>query len=316
MSKPQIIISGSIAIDRIMNFSGQFVDLIEPAKLDVLSVSVLVDSLKIAEGGTGANIAYNLASLGEKPVLLGSVGVDAAKYIERLSLLGVNTSRVNTSNLPTASFNVLTDSSDNQVGGFYPGAMNDSTPTDLKPLMVGDALFCLSAHSPMDMKNQIDQIKKHNLRLIFDPGQQVTNMSVEDLKSGIEAAEVLLVNEYEFGILCSRTGIDKDLLKKTVPYLVITHGIHGSLITGKDIEEPINIGIAKPNNIKDPTGAGDAYRAGFLFGYLRQWSLESCAKLGATLASFVLEEFGPQVKLSKENIIIRYKESFNEEIEI
>src|SRR3954466_11490325 len=126
MDKPQIIICGSIAIDRIMNFSGRYRDLIKPDKLHVLSLSTLLDKLEDSPGGVGANIASSLARLGGRPVLLGSVGHDAKEYIKQLASLGIDTSHVHFSRLATASFNVITDSEDSQVGGFYPGAMSDS----------------------------------------------------------------------------------------------------------------------------------------------------------------------------------------------
>ncbi len=316
MGKAQIVVCGSIAIDRIMNFSGHYRELIESSKIEVLSVSVLVDSLDISQGGTGANIAYNLAALGEAPVLLGAVGADAADYLERLAKLGVDVSGVYQSRLATASFNVLTDSAGNQVGGFYPGAMSDAELLSFAPWAGKDALVCLSAHDPVAMRRMVAECAEKGLRLVYDPGQQVSNISGDDLRAGVEAAEVVIVNEYELSLLSKKTGLSEADLRATVPVLISTHGEHGSVIGGKEHSEPVKIASAKPANITDPTGAGDAYRAGFLYGYLRQWEPRKCGQLGSVVASFALEQHGTQAELSPADIARRYQENFNEEIEL
>lgn len=314
MTNTRAVLCGSIAIDRIMNFTGSYADLIEPSKLDVLSVSVLVDSLNIAAGGTGANIAYSLGALGEKPMLLGSVGHDANDYIQRLSSAGVDTAGVHTSDVPTASFSVLTDNSGNQVGGFYPGAMADAESLGFTPFAGQNVIVCLSAHDPNAMRRQVAECAEHKLRLMYDPGQQVSNISGEDLQAGIAAAEVVIVNEYELDVMSKKTGISAEELEKTVPFMIITQGAAGSTVVGKNIAQPIKIASALPAKVVDPTGAGDAYRAGFLYGYLRQWEVHICGQLGAVVASFVLEQAGTQVPLSTANIIKRYQTTFNEEI--
>lgn len=310
----KLVISGSIAIDRIMNFSGRYHELIESSKLDVLSVSVLVDSLHEAHGGTGANIAYNLARLGEQPTLLGSAGQNGQEYIQRLSQHGVNTESVHISQLPTASFNVLTDSGDNQVGGFYPGAMSDADSLSFAPFKDDDYFFCISAHDPQAMRRQIDECATHQLRMMYDLGQQVSNVPTEDIQAGIATCEVLIMNDYEQSVLLSKTGMTVEELQATVPVLIATHGKDGSVISGTKLAEPVMIGSAKPSEIADPTGAGDAYRAGFLYGYLRQWDYKQCGQLGSVVASFVLEQAGTQVELNLDAIRERYQATYNEEI--
>lgn len=316
MGKQKIVISGSIAIDRIMNFPGEYRHLIDQSKIEVLSVSVLVESLNEAEGGTGANIAHSLAALGDTPVLLGSVGVNAEQYIARLKAEGVDTSGIHTSNLPTASFNVLTDSSGSQVGGFYSGAMSDAESLSLLPYAGQDVIVCVSAHDPVAMRRQTEECAKHKIRLFYDPGQQVSNINDEDLRVGVEAAEVVIVNEYELSVLSKKTGWTEEELQAKVPVLIITHGVKGSSITGKRVNKVEIIGSAKPEQIADPTGAGDAYRAGFLYGYLRQWKLKDCGRLGAVVASYALEQHGPQAKINRDSIMKRYKQTFNEEIKL
>lgn len=315
MGKTQLVICGSIAIDRIMNFSGRYRDLIKPDKLHVLSLSTLLNKLEDSPGGNGANIATSLALLGEQPVLLGSVGTDAKSYVENLRGLGIDISSVHFSSLPTASFNVITDSEGSQVGGFYPGAMADSESLTFKPWQGQDAIVMISPHDPQAMQRQVAECKTYGLRLIYDPGQQVADASI-DLAAGVAAAEVLFVNDYELSMLCEKIESSPEELKSQVPVLVTTLGREGSMIEGQKVTEPIRIGIAKPKIIGDPTGAGDAYRAGFLYGYLRQWSLRACGNLGATVASFIVEHHGTQRPFSKQDIVARYRENFNEEIEL
>lgn len=316
MAKPQIIVSGSIAIDRIMTFKGHYRDLIEPAKLHVLSVSVLVESAETAEGGIGANITHNLAGLGEKPILLGSVGEDARDYIKDLESRGIDTSHVHFSNLGTASFNVLNDFEGNQVGGFYPGAMSDAESLVFAPWADQDALFWVAAHDPSAMRRQTDECLSGKLRLGYDPGQQVSNVSGDDLKAGIEAAEIVIINEYELEVVLSKTGYTVEDLKRKVPLFITTKGEKGSEIAGTRVKESVSIDSVKPTKLVDPGGAGDAYRGGFLYGYLRQWDIEQCGQLGSVLASFVIEQMGPQIKISPTAIMERYKSKFNEEISL
>ncbi len=320
MTKSKIVICGSIAMDRIMRFPAKYADVIDPNKLDVISVSVLVDSLTQAKGGVGANIAHNLAILGEEPLLMGSIGKDGQSYVAELAAMGVNTTNVHVSeDLATATFTVLNDTEDNQIGGFYPGAMSDAASLSFSQFASQDVLLCLSPHDPLAMQRQVEEAKANNLRLMYDPGQQINNPSPtapQELKAGIEAAEILMANDYEFSALCNKTGLSHEQINQMVSLVIVTKGDKGSVLSGKLLDKPLEVGIVKPAKVVDPTGAGDSYRAGFLYGYLRQWELLKCARLGATTASFTVEAFGPQVKFTKEDVIKRYKQTFNEEVEL
>ncbi len=316
MPTPKLVICGSIAIDRIMNFSGKYADMIHPQKLHVLSLSVLLDEVHDTHGGVGANIAYNYASLDESPILYGSAGPDAENYINNLSKKGVNTDYIHRSKLPTATFNVITDIDHNQVGGFYTGAMADSKSLSLKQWAGQEVFISISAHDPETMQAQIKEAEKFNIRTLYDPGQQVSSLSKDNLSSGAQVAEILMLNDYEFGVFCARTGQKADEIKSKTPVVVTTLGRNGSIIEGSSVKSPIKIGIAKPTKAVDPSGAGDAYRAGFLYGYLRQWELVKCGQLGAVLASFAVQIHGTQAIYTKAEVIARYKLTFNQEIEL
>ncbi|HUS25782.1 MAG TPA: carbohydrate kinase family protein [Nevskiaceae bacterium] len=310
---PPIVVSGSIAIDRIMNFSGRYSDHIRPEKLDSLSISIFLDQLKDTYGGVGANIAYSLALLGEEPILLGSVGKDGLLYMEKLAHQGVDIAHVFESELPTATFNVITDSDQNQVGGFYPGAMFDSDALGLAPWKGQDPIVVVSPHDPKAMRRQVAECKKWGLRLCYDIGQQVSNLPGPEMAAGIAAAEILILNDYELTVLSEKTGITIADIKKRVPIVITTLGKDGSIIEGASVPKPIKVGVAKPKQVADPTGAGDAFRSGFLYGFARGWALKACAQLGAVCGTYAIEEAGTQSHFfTPQDIATRFKENFGE----
>jgi adenosine kinase len=300
-----------------MNFSGRYKDLIKPDKIHVLSLSVFLDKIVSNHGGVGANISYTLSLLGEKPILLGSVGPDADKYLEKLSLSGVNIEHVHRSNKQTACFNVFTDSDDNQIGGFYPGAMSDSENLSFERWKNEDVFTIISPHDPKAMRRQIDECKRFGMRLFYDIGQQVISVPEEDLIAGIDAAELLILNDYEFSVLSERTGKTQSEIMKQIPVVVITKGKEGSTIGGKNIKTKIQIPIAKPKVIADPTGAGDAFRAGFLYGYVRGLDMEMCGKLGAVSSVYAVEVHGTQeFTFTKTDFETRFADNFHDKIKI
>lgn len=310
---PPIVVSGSIAVDRIMNFAGKYSDHIHADKLDSLSISIFLEAMQDAHGGVGANIAYSLALLGEKPVLLGSVGKDALLYMEKLAHAGVDISHVFESDLPTAAFNVITDSDQNQVGGFYPGAMFDSDTLTFTPWKDQKAIVIVSPHDPKAMRRQVVECQETDLRLCYDVGQQISNLPGEDMLEGVRTAEILILNDYEISVLSQKTGLSLEEIKTTVPIVITTLGKNGSVIEGKNVTEPITIGVVAPKQVADPTGAGDAFRSGFLYGYARDWELKSCAQLGAVCATYAIEVMGTQNhSFTIVDITTRYEQSFGE----
>ena len=311
MNSTKIVVCGSIAIDRIMNFNGSYKNLIKPDAIHVLSLSVFLDSIKDTQGGVAGNICYNLALLKEKPILMGSVGKDANIYISKLAKMGVNTKNVHYSNKKTASFNVITDADNNQIGGFYPGAMFDSSNLSFTPWQNKNALMVLAPHDPIAMKRQVDECKKYGLRLFYDIGQQISNTPKQDIKKGIDAAELVIVNDYEFMVLCDILQKTTAQTKKLLPTLVITKGSKGSIICGSKYKSEIIVKAAKPNKVIDPTGAGDAYRAGFLYGYTRGFRPDICGMLGSVLALYALEAHGTQEHtFTRQQFSDRFKQNY------
>jgi adenosine kinase len=300
-----------------MSFRGSYSEIIHPERLHSLSVSTFLDQMVDARGGVGANIVYSLGLLGAEPAFVSAVGKDAHGYMDDLHKLGVDISGVHFSKTQnTASFNVMTDSDQNQIGGFYPGAMFESDTLTLEPWKDAGAIITVSPQDPRSMDRAVLECKEWGLRLFYDPSQQVTNITGEHMVHGIEAAEVLILNEYEIGIMSRKSRISIQEMKDKVPIVITTYGKLGSVIEGKDVPEAIKIGIAKAERMADPTGAGDAYRAGFLYGYSRRWSLKACGQLAAVTASFALEHIGTQIHtFTVETVAERYKQAFNEELE-
>jgi adenosine kinase len=296
-----------------MSFSGKYREHIQPDKLDSLSISIFLNELKDAYGGVGANIAYSLALLGEEPLLVGSVGKDAVLYMDKLAHDGVNITHVFESSLPTASFNVITDSDQNQVGGFYPGAMFDSDTLTFAPWKNDNPIVVVSPHDPKAMKRQVQECTKWALRLCYDIGQQVSNLPGDEMAEGVRAAEILILNDYEISALSKKTGMSIADIKKTVPIVITTLGKKGSIIEGTKVAKPITVGIVEAAQVADPTGAGDAFRSGFLYGFARDWPLKACAQLGAVCGTYAIESVGTQNHtFTTTEITKRYKDAFNE----
>jgi adenosine kinase len=304
-----IVLSGSIAIDRIMLYDGRFADVIKPEKLHVLSLSVLLKELRETHGGVAANIAYTLSLLGEKPILYGSVGTNAREYMDLLATRGIDTSLVHYSKLPTATFSVITDKADCQVGGFYPGAMSDASGLSIKEFADQDVFVVISPHDPDQMAVQVEECKKMKKKYFYDVGQQVSNISGKDLRAGIDGASLLITNDYEMGVIEEKTGWSHDEILAKVETVVVTLGEKGSTVWYKGKKESVSSYMHV--KVLDPTGAGDAFRAGFLFGYLRGVEPEACAKLGSISAAFCIESHGTQEHFfTKDQFKERYKQQF------
>jgi adenosine kinase len=289
----RIFVSGSLAFDRIMDFPGRFVDHILPEKIHILNVCFMVNGLTERFGGTAGNIAYNLALLGEQPVILATAGRDFGPYREWLTQLGLPLTGIKEiAEEFTAGAYITTDLSDNQITGFNPGAMKYESEYRFDGLDPAAALAIVAPGNLADMLAYTRFYKKHGIRYIFDPGQSIPAWGGAELQEMAAGALALIVNDYELEMFRQKTGLDEAGILKLTPHLITTRGEQGSrLQTDRDVDE---VPAVPARQVLDPTGAGDAYRAGLLTGLAQGRGWPEAARLGTVLASFAVEQQGTQ----------------------
>ena len=313
----RVFVTGSIAYDYIMVFPGRFQDHILPDKMHVLSVSFLVDSLTRRRGGTGANIAYNLGLLGERPVLVGAVGDDFADYRAFLESIGVDCRAVKVvGGEHTASCFINTDLQDNQITAFYPGAMSHARSISLPETGAGrDDLVLIAPNDPGAMARAVSECIEGGIPYLYDPSMQLPRLERDILEKGCRGAHILAGNDYEFGMMAEKLGMSEADLQRLVPITVMTRGEAGSLITVG--AEKYEIPAAKCKKVVDPTGAGDAFRSGFVLGYKRKLPWPTVGRLAALAAVYAVEQHGPQQHAyTLAEFLARYRENFGSSSEI
>lgn len=308
-----IILTGSLAFDRIMDFPGRFSEHILPEKIHSLNVSFNIERLTEKRGGTAGNIAYSLALLNEKPLIVASAGKDSSSYIQKLTVLDLPTSGIEVhDDVLTAVANIMTDLSDNQITAFYMGAMVRETHFDLHTVKnPEETLVVLSAGNTSDMLRYRSQCRELGIRYFFDPGQTITFLTPEEIRTLIDGAEVCITNDYELQMILSRTGLTEQELLERVHILITTLGANGSTVKLKD--GSVDVAACRVTDMQDPTGAGDAFRAGVLVGMSRQCSHEQLARLGATAAAYAVEAYGTQEHVyTVREFQKRYQKNFGE----
>jgi adenosine kinase len=286
----KLVVTGSIAYDYLMSFPGKFTEQILPEHLHRLSVSFLVDTMDKRRGGCAPNIAYTLALLGEKPYLMATAGEDFGDYRLWLEAAGIDTSLCKQiSGKFTASFFCSTDTSNNQIASFYTGAMADAGELSFRNAR--DAkLAIISPNDPGAMITYAEECRTLKIPFIFDPGQQCSRMSGDELKDGISGAHILICNDYEFELIRQKTEMgEKDVLDQA-EMLIITKGEHGSTVITK--KGHVDVPAVAPHRIADPTGVGDAFRGGLMKGFAMGLSAEDAAKIGSVAATYCLEHLG------------------------
>ena len=288
-----VIVSGSLAYDRIMDFPGHFSDHILPDKIHVLNVCFQVNGMREKFGGTAGNIAYALTLLGEKPMISATIGHDYHRYLSWLVKNGISTETIKIIEEEfTASAYITTDLADNQITGFNPGAMKHSSCLDFDKLNPEDTIVIVSPGNLEDMVNYPRACKARRIDYIFDPGQSLPVLDAKDLLDALEGCRILISNDYELDLIMSKTGLNKEDLKKRAKAIIVTLGDQGSQVFLPDGE--IRIPVVKPKKVEDPTGAGDAYRGGLISGMVRGMDIEQCARRGSVCASFAVEYYGTQ----------------------
>ena len=304
-----VLICGSFAFDSIMVFQDRFKHHILPDKIHMLNVSFLVPEMRREFGGCAGNIAYNVKLLGDEPLPMGTVGEDFAPYAAWMDQCGIARKFLKTiRGSYTGQAFITTDLDDNQITAFHPGAMNfshENKVSDAKGVKIG----ILAPDGRQGMIDHADQFAEAGIPFIFDPGQGMPMFDRDLLRKFTEQARWVTVNDYEWQLMQEKTGWSASDVLERVDALVITRGANGSLVMTR--ESTIEIPTAKPRAIKDPTGCGDAYRAGLIHGLLKGMDWETTGRLAAVMGALKIEQSGAQNHIaSRDEIGHRFSESF------
>ncbi|MBI5620440.1 carbohydrate kinase family protein [Candidatus Gottesmanbacteria bacterium] len=334
-----IIVTGSLGYDYIMDFPGRFADRIMPDNIHKLSLSFLVDKLSKQFGGVAGNIAYSLKLLGVEPIILACAGNDFDPYKKHLTKNRINQKFIREfKDVPCSLYSAVTDQDDNQIGSFYIGAMKYAKDLALQEVVLrskttsSENFVVIAPTDPKAMVKYVKECRSQHVPYLYDPAFQIATFSPEELKEGITGAALFIGNDYEISLVENRLGISHEELLTMSPVVITTLGAKGSIIETQ--KESIHIKPAKPKNTSDPTGAGDAYRAGFLAGYLRfleeklsfggfeKLSFSSdelmiCGQMGSVAAVYTVETYGTQIHtFTKKEFIQRYRENYGTEISL
>jgi adenosine kinase len=306
-----ILVSGSLAHDYVMRFPDSFKHHILPEHIHILNVSFIVDRLQKNFGGCAGNIAYTMKLLGATPLMLGAVGSDAKDYIAHWEKCSIRHGYVQkTKRTLTATAHITTDKDDNQINAFYPGALDvyDGSVEDVKD---GVTLALISPTKKETMDAHAKECAEKNIPFCFDPGQQITALTSQELMRIIGQAAFVIGNDYEMTMLEKKTGWNTRELLNHVDVVIVTLGEKGSTIITKDGQT--DIAPCKPTSVEDPTGAGDAYRAGFFVAHAAGDTLKTCGQVGSVAAAYAIEHYGTQHHtFTREEFESRYKETYGE----
>lgn len=305
----RVLICGSMAFDNIMVFQGRFREHILPEQIHMLSVSFLVPQLRREFGGCAGNIAYNLKLLGGEPVIMATVGDDADTYGARLDKLAITRERIkHVKDTLTAQAFITTDLDDNQITAFHPGAMNHSHENRIDT-SVNAKLAIVAPDGRDGMVQHVEQLAKARIPFMFDPGQGLPMFSGPELLAMIDQATYLAVNDYEGKMVEEKTGKSLDAIAKMVDALVVTHGAQGSTIRAKG--QLMSIGSVKADNVVDPTGCGDAYRGGLLYGIVNGYDWQTTGQLASLMGALKVSHRGGQNHvITRAAVQERYRAAF------
>lgn len=307
-----VVVTGSLAFDNIMDFPGLFKDHIKPDKAHVISISFLVDKLTRQRGGCAANIAYSMALLGERPRIVAAAGGDFDAYREYLEDLGIDAGGITIfPDEMTASCFITTDKDDCQITGFYVGAMKRAREISLvEAAGDGVSLAVIAPDDPEAMLRHCAEARAAQLPFLFDPSFQVTNMDGRFLAEASAGAQALAMNDYELTVFREKTGKSLEAMRREHELIIVTYGKDGSELLLSD-GGTIKVPGASTRGVVDPTGAGDAFRGGFVAGLRKGLDLPACGRMGSVAAVYAIESYGTQSHTyTLEEFSARYRESF------
>lgn len=312
-----LLITGSIATDHLMSFPGRFADSLVVDQLDKIALSFLVEDLQVRRGGCAANIAFGLGSLGLRPVLVGAVGEDFVDYRSWLERHNVDCSAIHVSQTKhTARFVCTNDSTMAQIASFYAGAMSEAREIELCPIVerVGHVDYVLiGPNDPEGMLRHTQECRDRGYRFVADPSQQLAFGNSEMIRDLVDGAEILFSNEYEAALITQKTGWTRDDVLERVGTWVVTLGGAGVRVQSKGAES-IHVPAVPETQKVEPTGVGDAFRAGFLAALTWGLGLERAAQLGCLLAVHVVERVGTQeYTLHRDAFVERFRAAYGEE---
>lgn len=309
----KILVTGSIAYDVLLQYDGSFKDALKGSDLEHLSVSFFSPHYARHHGGTASNIAWNLRLLNQEPLLAGTVGKDGGEYIALLEERGVLCDRVEVlQDHVTATAIIGTDNKGRQIAFYHPGADTHGHWPDLKDDREEIAWALIGARDPQLMIEASQWCASQKLPWIFDPAQQIIGLGKDDLLRGVKSSSAVIANTNEWGLLSERTGMSVEDVLKVNPLLIVTQGEKGVTIHSKK-EGTIELQACTPEKVVNPTGAGDALRAGLLTGLSKGWTLKQCGMLGASLASFVVEQEGTLIDfIDIQDILSRAEQTYGE----
>lgn len=312
-----ILISGSLVYDHIMNFPDSFKNHILPDQIHILNVCFMIDRLEKSWGGTAGNIAHTVKLLGGEPIIISAVGKDGKEYVQHFKDLSIETKYIKVvSDMATASAYITTDNEDNQITAFFGGPLNQAGEVTMNESKGTSKLLLVSPTHKDVMMKHLKEGRENKMEVVFDPGQQMTAFNQIELRKMIGQSDFVAGNDYEIKLLEERTGWSAKEILQYAKVLITTLGERGSIISTRE-GEVIEVKACPPQSFDDPTGAGEAYRAGFFVAYEKNLPLKTCAQVGSVAASYAIETYGTQEhRFSLAEFSDRYEKTYGEKLNL
>jgi len=311
-----ILISGSLAYDYIMDFPDSFKNHILPDQIHILNVCFMVENLNKNLGGCAGNIGYTMKLLEEDPIIFSPIGKDGQDYLDFMKKVGLKTDYISVSKEKnTSSAHITTDKDDNQIIAYYNGSGDEAVDLNISDVKEEIKLAIIAPTKKEAMIKHAKECYDKKIPFVFDPSHQLTAFSDQELMAVIGQAKFYIANDYEMKLTQEKTGWDMDEMLNHVEVLITTLGDKGSVITTKD--QIFEIGICSPISVDDPTGAGDAYRAGFFTSYMQGYDYQTCGQMGAVASTYAIENYGTQEhRFTLDEFKQRYRDTFGEVINL